>query len=69
MPPSLALVAQDPLGQFRHLKVRGPEQLIPLTAMRFSVSILRTLGYAASFFRSGWRPDAAQSKVRLKEIG
>jgi hypothetical protein len=44
MPPSLALVAQDPLGRFRHLaKLRGSEQPIPLTATRFSVRILGTL--------------------------
>jgi hypothetical protein len=44
MPPSLALISQDPLGKFRHLaKVRGTEQPIPLTATRFSVRILGTL--------------------------
>jgi hypothetical protein len=44
MPPSLAPVGQDPLGQFRHLaKVRGTEQPIPLTATHFSVRILGTL--------------------------
>jgi hypothetical protein len=44
MPPSLALVGQDPLGQFRHLaKVRGTEQPIPLIATRFTVRILGTL--------------------------
>ncbi|MCG7363913.1 hypothetical protein MHZ93_21890 [Roseomonas sp. ACRSG] len=44
MPPSLTLVGQDPLGQFRHLaKLRGTEQPIPLIATRFSVRILGTL--------------------------
>jgi hypothetical protein len=44
MPPSLTLVGQDPLGQFRHLaQVRGTERPIPLTATRFSVRIIGTL--------------------------
>jgi hypothetical protein len=64
MPPSLTLVGHDPLGQFRHLaKVRGTEQPIPLTATCFSVRILGTLGYAASYLTSWQRPRSKQSCV------